>query len=561
MRNTLFDGVPRRRIPRSVKNLSHDNKTSMSVGTLYPISCIEVLPDDVFTVGVKQASRVSTTFLKPIMDNLVCELHAFFCPLTLGFDDAHKVFGNPSPNAYTTTQRASIPFYSDIDGQETITISLNTVNERLGLPIGTYSSEVDCIEPRLFASIYEEYFRDENVISPMLIQKGAPTSSEVPNNNAWSPSNYNGQLPKVSKMRDYFTSCVPKPQKGESVGVPVEVVSGSTAPLKYSDTAYAYPWQQYFAGTQDFLPAEVYGVALGGSQSTIQNVLVNTNGGNQYFPDGSFKGSLLPNPLSYEVDLGNVNIGTIAVEDIRLATALQRMLEVDASYGSHYHDYLIGHFDCFIRDDVVQRPEYLGGGLIPITIQQVNQTSAGTETDPLGTVAGTSLTNGFFRFNRKFKQHGRLFIVAFIRQYHSYQQGVPKRKMKRFREDMYDPLLAHLGEQPVYTSEIYANGSTDLKGQVFGYNVAYADYQFLPNQITGQMRSGVTNSFDLWHLGDYFSNAPALVPSFIEENTANIDRVLSAESSVVDNFLAEFYFDIRAVRKMPHFTTPSSLGV
>lgn len=569
--NSLFSGVPRRHIPRSIKYLSHGNKTTMNVGTLYPISVMDVLPDDVFKVTCKNVSRVSSTFIKPIMDNLVCEIHAFFTPLTLGFDDAHKVFGNPSPSAYEQGVRLSLPSYSQ--QAETVTISADTVNERLGCPIGTYDATFDCIEPRLFASIYDEYFRNESIVDPMYIQKGSCARSELPNNNEWSPNNYNGKLPRVSKRRDYFTSCVPTPQKGEQVRIPIQGTTTFTAPLSQDPSKPEF-YTSVYAGSGGgtalfggYLSGDFYGsyaTPVTSNDWQVGNVKLSRSlveGNAPETPSQENVGIFLNTDKYYVNGSASLATGSFAVEDMRVAVALQRMLEVDAMYGSSYHDYLLGHFDTFIRDDVVQRPQYLGGGLIPITIQQVNQTSQGNENSPLGNIAGTSLTNGFFKFSRKFKQHGKLFIVAFIRQFHTYQQGMPKRRMRLTREEFYDPLTAHLGEQPVYRSEIYANGSTDLKGDVFGYNVAYADYQFMPDIVTGQMRSNVTNSLDAWHLGDYFENSPALVKSFIEENDENINRVLSVESSQLQNFIADFRFDVKCVRKMPEFTTPLNYGV
>lgn len=557
--NSLFQGVPRRHIPRSVKYLSHGNKTTMNVGTLYPICVVDVLPDDVFKFVCKNVSRVSSTFIKPIMDNLVCEVHAFFTPLTLGFTDAHKVFGNPSPSAYEQGIRVSLPSYSDV--AETVTIVNNTVNERLGCPLGTYDAQFDCLEPRLFASIYDEYFRNESIVDPMLIQKGACTESELPNNNPWAPNNYNGQLPKVSKRRDYFTSCVPRPQKGEQIRIPIQNLQGfqsleRVVPGVENDFLYQSIDEN---GLFQYTPSTMYGNFSFNSPYYQVGYLYNQTL-MPFAPADGNKVAVGLNPENFGLTVG-AELGSFSVEDMRLAVAFQRMLEVDAMFGSSYHDYLLGHFDTLIRDDVVQRPEYLGGGLIPISIQQVNQTSVGTEESPLANVSGTSLTNGYFKFSRKFKQHGKLFVVAFIRQFHTYQQGLPKRRMRLTREDFFDPLTAHLGEQPVYRSEIFANGSNDLKGDVFGYNVAYADYQFLPDTVTGQMRSGVENSLDIWHMADFYSNAPALVKSFIEESPVNIDRVLSVESSNQDNFIADFRFDIKAIRKMPENTTPVNFGV
>lgn len=74
--------------------------------------------------------------------------------------------------------------------------------------------------------------------------------------------------------------------------------------------------------------------------------------------------------------------------------------------------------------------------------------------------------------------------------------------------------------------------------------------------ITGQLRTYSGSDLDIWHLADYYSTPPTLSKDFVEENSVNIDRVLSVGSENIDNFISDFYFDTTAIRVMPVFSTP-----
>jgi hypothetical protein len=144
--------------------------------------------------------------------------------------------------------------------------------------------------------------------------------------------------------------------------------------------------------------------------------------------------------------------------------------------------------------------------------------------------------------------------VACLRYRHTYQQGIAKKWRRRVRDDFYDPLFSTIGQQPVYTSELYFSAAPDT---VFGYREAWSELRSVPNTISGEMRSSATNSLDIWHFADKYSSAPTLSQSFTEETPLYVDRTLSVPSSSQDNFILNFYFDMSAVRKMPVYSMPS----
>jgi hypothetical protein len=253
-------------------------------------------------------------------------------------------------------------------------------------------------------------------------------------------------------------------------------------------------------------------------------------------------------------DLTDTN--AITVDDLRLAFAYQKMLERDAIYGSRYNEYLYGHFGVHVPDSYIQFPQYLGGGRTPLNIVQVAQTSQGTDESPLGNVGAYSWTNGRTGYSRKFKEHGIVMTVACLRYRHTYQQGIAKKWRRKVREDFYDPLFSTIGQQPVYTTELYGMSSVS-KDAVFGYREAWSELRSIPNTISGEMRSAAANSLDIWHFADNYSSVPTLSQSFTEETPVYVDRTLSVPSSSQDNFILNFYFDMSAVRKMPVYSMPS----
>lgn len=535
-----LQNVPIPRFPRARFNLSHSVTTSMDVGTLYPIDWQEVIPGDVFKCRAFDVSRVTSSFLKPVMDNLFLDVYHFFVPHRLVYDDFEKVFGNPNPSAYTDNDLEEIPMVSGS------AIQVGSIADYLGLPVGaTISSEnpVSILPFRSFALIYDKYFRNENTTDEIFVQKGATQTSEMLNNNAFGPNNYTGRPPKVNKYKDYFTSCVPNPQKGAPVGFNL----GTFAPV--------VPRNQQIDSLSVNDPPVSLRTYTG---SSLSNALLGANSTSNLSsataPAVSAAYTSPVYPSNLYADLTDAN--AITVDDLRLAFAYQKMLERDAIYGSRYNEYLYGHFGVHIPDAYIQFPQYLGGGRAPLNIVQVAQTSQGTEESPLGNVGAYSWTNGRTGYARKFKEHGIVMTVACLRYRHTYQQGIAKKWRRKVREDFYDPLFSTIGQQPVYTTELYGM-STVPKDSVFGYREAWSELRSIPNTISGEMRSGATNSLDIWHFADNYSSAPTLSQSFTEETPAYVDRTLSVPSSSQDNFILNFYFDMSAVRKMPVYSMPS----
>lgn len=256
----------------------------------------------------------------------------------------------------------------------------------------------------------------------------------------------------------------------------------------------------------------------------------------------------------WAVASGNAQAATI--NQLRLAFQIQKLYERDARGGTRYIEILKSHFGVTSPDARLQRPEYLGGNRIPITINQVLQNSETTQQSPQGNPTGQSLTTDTHSdFKKSFVEHGFVIGVMVARYDHTYQQGLERFWSRKDRFDYYWPVFANIGEQAVLNKEIYAQGS-EVDNEVFGYQEAWADYRYKPNRVSGEMRSQYAQSLDIWHLGDDYSSLPTLSDSWIREDSATVDRVIAVSQENANQLFADIYVQNRCTRPMPMYSIP-----
>lgn len=546
MGNYSFSNVPVLRYSRSRFDLSHGVKTSANVGNLVPFDVQEVYPGDTFKVNTAVVSRLSSQFFRPVMDNLFLDTYYFFVPSRILYDKFVNVFGENTESAWANTQEYQVPQIA-----KGATVGSKTVADYLGLPVGVLRVPVSILPFRAFAKIYDDWFRDQNNVAPMHIQKGELATSEAFNHKAWSPNNYTGKLPKVAKFHDYFTSCLPAPQKGDAVDIPIG--GFSNVPVSAGAIHSISPSIMHFSVNGGRTLSEPAVAALGSSNGTYPSASVGLF--------GSLDSVNLTSPLSLTPDnlwaeTSGLQSAGFSVNDLRFAFQYQKMLERDARSGSRFVEFLQSHFGVSAGDYRLQRSEFLGGRRSPLSITQVTQTTGSDdESSPLAQVGAYSLSNSRSRFTKGFVEHGYVIGVFCIRQFHTYQQGVDRFWTRSKRTDYYDPVFANIGEQPVYQSELYGIGTDD--DAPFGYNEAWADLRARSNKITGQMRTGVTDSLDIWHFGDYYANSPTLTPGFIQETATNVDRAITVPSTSMDQFILDIYIQNVAYRSLPTYSVPS----
>lgn len=560
-----FSSIPKINIPRSKFDMSHSVKTTINQGEITPVYLQEVYPGDSFKVQSTYITRTASSLIRPIMDNLFLDTYYFFVPSRLVYDKWAQIFGENASGPWAETEFAEAP------GNGTYSASLGNVNsivggvaDHLGLPITmlvdsegylqTPFKTFSTIPFRCFAKVYDDWFRDENVVGPMNIRTSDNTSTsfgmEYINNKEWSINNYFGKLPKVSKLHDYFTSALPSPQKGSPVTF--NITNGYVPVIPLNNMNNNSLLNAFNS------PALSFAKKIGSSwsDSTANGPLSLLNGNLINSGSGASSGTqVVPNNLAGVID----HLTAFSVNDMRFAFQLQKMLERDARGGTRFTEYIENHFNVLNPDSRLQRAEYLGGKRSPLNITQVTQTT-GSSTTPsnnsLGDLGGYSLTGSNTGFKKSFTEHGFVIGVACIRQFHTYQQGFDKFWFRFKRTDFYDPVFANIGEQPIYSKEIYASTTNISANNVFGYNEAWADLRYNNSKISGFMRSGIQDSYDVWHLGDYYANSPTYSQSFVEEGD-NVKQVLSVQEG--PNFLVDIFHKVSAIRPLPLYSVPGLL--
>lgn len=539
-----FSGIPEIHRPRSRFNISHDRYFSFNVGDLVPFDCLEVLPGDTFEIDPETFVRLQTPVTDFIGD-LYLDLAWFFVPNRLVWRHWKEFCGDSNPSAWQGSKEYTVPFLC-YNGSGNF-VPFGSVGDFLGAvpnfksPLASTNTSVQAsagygvsaLPYRAFALIYNEWYRDENTQEPLLFTDDDSdhvfVSFDGKSNNEVI---YGGALPKVNKYHDYFTSCLPRPQKGN----PVEIQPSSPASV--------YPLSGTFGGA-DQVP---FGLLAAGSKpgALTWNASNNTLG--------------IDDPSGKLVTTTNLRLEglNITINDLRLAFATQHWQETDGLYGSRYTELLRSHFGVDPSDASLQRPQYLGGCRTSLNVNQVVQTSGDTADSRLGDVAAFSATwNNGGGFTQSFSEHGYIIGCCCVRYHHAYQQGLSASTQRRTKFDYYWPEFANIGNTAVRNNELYLNPtSSDDNIKPFGYQEAWASYRMVPNSVSGEMRSSYPQSLDFWHLADDYTSKPVLSSSWMQEDTKTVDRVLAVKSELQNQLFGTFNIHGSATRCMPTYSVP-----
>lgn len=507
--------APQMRLGRSQISLAHEHMTTFDAGQLIPYLVAEVIPGDTFTCRLDAFARIFSPLDAPIMDNIEMSIDFFFVPNRLVWENWTAFLGEHNAAGAQDTDY-TVPIHAT-----GTTITPGDVLAYMGVPLGlsTTTEDVDCLKIRAYQLIYNEWYRDQNLIDSVTVATDD------------GPDSTGGLNPYVSaKKPDYFTSALPYLQKGTA-----QEVSLTNAPIHtdnnagqvlaiYSTTAGGGSWRQIDSGA-----------------ATI---------------DVSATGSTEPFKMYADLSSG---IG-LTINAFREAAAIQRMLERDARGGTRHPEIIRSHFGVDVPDYRTQRPEYLGGGkgwihVTPIgnTVDQSAANAASGVDVFQGELKGIGTGQLRASWAKSFVEHGHVLGILRARAELSYSQGLERMWSRSTKYDFLWPELSMLGEQPIYNKELWIEGdSTD--DAVFGYQERYADYRFKKSLITGLFAPDASGSLDFWHLSEDFASQPALNQTFVQD-ASPMDRIRSTTTG--PDFLIDGRFDMRVARALPVRPAPT----
>lgn len=517
-----FSEIPRANIPRSSFNRSHGFKTTFDAGYLVPIFVDEALPGDTMNLRMQAFARLATP-IHPFMDNLYLSTFFFAVPVRLIWDNWQKFMGeqdNPGDSTDYQIPQMTAPASTGH--------AIGSLADYFGIPTGVAELKHSSLWHRAYNLIWKEWFRSEDLQNSPKIDKG-----DGPDD----PADY--PLRRRGKRHDYFTSCLPWPQKGPAVEYPV----GGQAPITGIGTAVP-------GGTLFDRVDQVVGET--DQQSKTYPFSIDSNAAAKLY----FKGTAASGWPDLYADLDKATATGNTINALRQAFQIQKLLERDARGGTRYTEIILSHFGVSSPDMRLQRPEYLGGGRTPVMVSQVPQTSSTDQTTPQGNLAayGTAYSEGH-GFVKSFTEHCVVIGLISCQADLTYQQGLNRMFSRLNKYDFYWPALSHIGEQAVVNKEIYAQGSANptQDDAVFGYQERYAEYRYKPPVITGKFRSTAAQTLDRWHLAQKFDNLPVLNDEFIQDNPP-VDRVIAVNTE--PHFLFDSYFTFNCARPMPVYSVP-----
>ena len=516
-------------MPRPQTNtfdLSHDRKFSGKIGELMPISVMEVVPGDKFNIKATNMTRFAP-LITPIMHKASVYCHFFFVPNRILWPNWENFISGGEDGL-------ADPTFPTVDLTIPTQYGVQTLADQLGLPTGNQLTDVSALPFAAYQKIYQDYYRDENLITKTDVSVTDGTQSNTDTIELSS-------MKKRAWQHDYYTSALPWTQRGPEATIPL----GTTAPINWNDSP----------GVSDYLKYTENGavVASFDSSSSASPLYTSSSGRPAINTPGAPPNDRVSWDNSEHLTADLTQASASSINDLRRAFRLQEWLERNARGGARYIEIITAHFGVRSSDARLQRPEFLGGSSTPITISEVLQTSANaSEPTPQGNMAGHGVSVGSSNYvSYRAEEHGYIIGIMSVMPKTAYQQGVPKHWKKLDKFDYYWPSFANIGEQPIYNEELYHQNTAE-DAEVFGYTPRYAEYKYIPSTVHGEFR----DSLKFWHMGRIFANKPTLNQDFIECDATEVDRVFNVTEGS-EHLYVYLHNEVKATRLMPYFGTPT----
>lgn len=508
---TLID-VPN----RSGFDMSFENMLTMKVGTLTPILCEEVLPNETYSLGYLgqvQLPPMATDFF----GRVDMRLEAFFVPNRVIWGGWQNFYTMPQNNPYGSpvVRPASLPSFSvsltaDNVARYTSYFGAGSLADYLGV-----SSLKDAISvgntifvPNMlpflgYHKIFDDWYRNSKIQKPVFVNS----------------SGFDVHSPSYSPWRSVSSE-----------------IFGN-----FNDGVNLFDLRQRNYAKDRFTTASLYPQA-----------------------DGTVGGSKL------SIDTSGSE-GSFTIAQLRQANVLQRWLERNNIAGERYADQIRATFGVYPSDAILDRSLYLGSSQFAIYNKSVYSTAdvdpsvAPSQSPFAGTLASKGASSngvGQDSLVSKFQstEHGYLFVLASIVPHAQYSTGMRPTFRRSKVGDFANPLLQGLGEQAIYLSEFLGPYfGTDSQHDIeFGYQQQYSEYKYHNDELHGLLRDD--ESLQSFALQRSFSKqvVPVLGTDFIQIKTSDMDNV-TAVASELSKFgaWADFYISLKKVSPLSEYVIPT----
>lgn len=538
-----------RRHPRTQCDRRHAHITTMNVGELIPVLVDPIYPGDMIKLQTNAIIR-QLTLQTPVMDNTYIDVGVFFVPTWQIWDDFFTFYGE-NKDPYAVKVKPQIPQLTAPDGGW----DYLTIADYLKWPVKKTGVKVSALKPRAIAKVINDYYKNQNLQSDCHINLTS-TPTEGSNGSDYVVDIEKAGKPFIAnKMADYFTTAQPAPQKGDdtllSIAGNAEV---HTSPNRFDVASdFGLTVEPNMSG------ASPYNIYVGGNTSTGSKSSPIVSDAEPTTAPSSVN-VVRPDNLYANLETAS----SITINKLRDKFTEQQIKEIDLIYGTRYYEYLFGHWDVSVDMTKINKSEFLGGSHEPVGVHQIPQTSGTTDSSPLGNLGAIGQLQFQSRQIRKsFDQHGYLVVLATVRYNHTYQDGIPIEDLYVNKEDFFDPVYNHIGNQPIYNKEIYFQGNQQ-DDEIFGWKEAWQEAREMQNRVTGLMRYDLADKSltigQYWNYADKYDKLPTLSNDWIREDSDNVKRTLAIQSQTDENanaqFYGQFYFNYLVERQIATYSTP-----